>query len=340
MLLSTRVIDCFAQGPGHTRNTVAAVLALGLGLGAVPSEAQDAAKFPEKPVRIIVALTPGGSVDLVARLLAPEMSKHLGQPVVVENRPGGGGTIGVEVAANSPADGYTLIMGSSSSFGIGPNLHKTPYDPLAFEAISFISYAPNVLVVPASLPVKSVDDLVKLAKSKPGALNFASSGVGGSPHLAAELFKRAAGADIEHVPYTGGGQPMPDLLAGRVDMSFSTLIAAQEHIAAGSLRALAVTTPQRVPLLPDVPTMAEAGYPDVEISAWNGLLAPPGTPKPIVDTLSTAVQKAVASPEFAEKLRADGTVPVGGTAEQFDAYVNSEIKRWGELIRAIGLKVE
>jgi tripartite-type tricarboxylate transporter receptor subunit TctC len=321
MLLSTRLIDCFARGSGHTRNTVAAVLALGLGLGAVPSKAQDAAKFPEKPVRIIVALTPGGSVDLVARLLAPEMSKHLGQPIVVENRPGGGGTIGVEVAANSPADGYTLIMGSSSSFGIGPNLHKTPYDPLAFEAISFISYAPNVLVVPASLPVKSVDDLVKLAKSKPGGLNFASSGVGGSPHLAAELFKRAAGVDIEHIPYTGGGQPMPDLLAGRVDMSFSTLIAAQENIAAGSLRAL-------------------AGYPDVEISAWNGLLAPPGTPKPIVDKLSTAVQKAVASTEFAEKLQADGTVPVGGTAEQFDAYVNSEIKRWGELIRAIGLKVE
>jgi tripartite-type tricarboxylate transporter receptor subunit TctC len=308
----------------------------------VPASAQDSGTYPDRPVRIIVPLAPGGSVDLVARITAEALTAAMGKSFIVENLGGGGGTVGTGVASKAKPDGYTLVVGSSSTFGVNPSLMKNlPYDAKKdFEPVSLISFAPNVLVVPKTLPVSTVGEFVALAKSKPGEMSFASSGTGGSPHLAGELFTREAGIDLIHIPYKSSGQSMTDLLGGRVDMSFSTLIATQEQITAGGLKALAVTTSERVESLPDVPTMAEAGFPAVRITAWNGLLAPAGTPDAIVKKLSAAVQSAMRSPEVVEKLKRDGAKPVGSTPEEFKVYIAEEIAKWAQVIKAANITVE
>jgi tripartite-type tricarboxylate transporter receptor subunit TctC len=307
-----------------------------------PASAQDSGTYPDRPVRIIVPLAPGGSVDLVARITAEALTAAMGKSFIVENLGGGGGTVGTGVASKAKPDGYTLVVGSSSTFGVNPSLMKNlPYDAKKdFEPVSLISFAPNVLVVPKTLPVSTVGEFVALAKSKPGEMSFASSGTGGSPHLAGELFTREAGIDLIHIPYKSSGQSMTDLLGGRVDMSFSTLIATQEQITAGGLKALAVTTSERVESLPDVPTMAEAGFPAVRITAWNGLLAPAGTPDAIVKKLSAAVQSAMRSPEVVEKLKRDGAKPVGSTPEEFKVYIAEEIAKWAQVIKAANITVE
>lgn len=319
-----------------------AILAGAAALAATgPGFAQSAA-WPEKAVRIIVPLAPGGSVDLVARIVAEQLSAQFGRQVVIENLAGGGGTIGTGVAAKAGADGYTLVMGSSSTFGVNPSLMKNlPYDAKKdFEPISLVSFAPNLMVVPPSLGVNTLAEFVALAKKKPGELSFASSGTGGSPHLAGELFKREAGIDIIHIPYKGSGQAMSDLLAGRVSMSFATVIATQEQVAAGKLKALAITSKARMDTLPDVPTMAEAGFPGVQITAWNGLLAPAGTPTPIVEKIAAAVQQALRLPAVADRLRKDGAVPVGSTPAEFRTYIADEIERWGRVIREANIVPE
>jgi tripartite-type tricarboxylate transporter receptor subunit TctC len=338
--------DPTRRGQKHSQGTRRAFLASVAGIGllcvAPAAIAQDAAGFPAGPVRIIVPLAPGGSVDLTARLVAETLGGILGQTVVVENLPGGGGTVGATAAAEAPADGYTLVMGSSSSFAVNPSLMSNlPYDPVEdFEPVSLVSYAPNVMVVPPSLGVATVAEFVALAEARPGELNFASSGVGGSPHLAGELFKREAGIEIEHIPYTSSGDSMADLLSGRVDLSFATAIATQEQITAGALVPLAVTTAERVKSLPDVPTMAEAGYPNVQITAWNGLFAPAGTPPEVIATLSEAVQAAMRDPELVARLEADGSTPVGSTSEEAATFLASEIAKWAEVIRVANIVVE
>ncbi len=319
-------------------------LAAALSLAGTPSIglAQDAGTFPDRAVRIIVPLAPGGSVDLTARIVAEGMTELLGQSVIIENLPGGGGSVGAGAAAQAEPDGYTMVMGSSSTFGVNPSLMKDlPYDAVNdFEPVSFVSYAPNVLVVTADLPVSTVEELIALAKEKPGELTFASSGTGGSPHLAGELFKREAGIDILHIPYKGSGQAMADLLAGRVDMSFATAISTREHIESGGLKALAVTTPERVDTLPDVPTMAEVGLPEVQITAWNGLLVPAGTPPEIVEKLSAVVQEVMRMPAIVERLKSEGSTPVGSTAAEFKDHIAHEIAKWAEIIEAANISIE
>jgi tripartite-type tricarboxylate transporter receptor subunit TctC len=312
------------------------------GGAAVPALAQTADTYPTKPIRIIVPLAPGGSVDLTARIVAEGLTRVLGQTVLIENQPGGGGTIGAGNAAKAAPDGYTMVMGSSSTFAVNPSLMKNlPYDAIKdFAPVSFISFAPNVLVVPPSLPVNTVGDLVAMAKAKPGALTFASSGTGGSPHLAGELFKREAAVDVVHVPYKSSGQSLTDLLAGRIDMSFSTVITLQEQIRSGALKALAVTTPERVEALPDVPTMAEAGYPGVLITAWNGLLMPAGTPPAIVARVSNAVQQLKNDPKFVAQFKKDGSIFVGSDSAYFANYIEKEIAKWREIVKAANIQVE
>lgn len=304
--------------------------------------ADTAPTFPEKPIRIIVPLAPGGSVDLTARLLAEALQTEIGQPIVIENLAGGGGTIGATAAAQAEADGYTLLMGSSSSIAVNPSLMKDlPYDPKRdFEAVSLVSYAPNVLVASTGLGFKTVSDVVEAAKANPGKLGFASSGVGGSPHLAGELFQREAGVELLHVPYKGSGQALTDVLGERVELTFATVIATREHIESGALTPLMVTTSERVTALPDVPNAAEAGYPGVIITAWNGLLAPKGTPSQVVEKISAAVQRATKNQTFADRLAAEGSTIVGSNPADFSNFIVEEVDRWAAVIKAANIAAE
>ncbi len=320
--------------PGVPRRWLCAAV---LASAALPARAAEA--WPSRPIRLVAPLAPGGSVDIIARLVASALTPALGQRVVVENRPGASGNVGVQAVATAVPDGYTLVLGSSSTFGANPSLFKSlPYDPIkGFAPISQVSVAPNVLVVTRDLPVSSVADLVTLAKRQPGRLSFASSGYGGSPHLAGELFKASAGIDIAHIPYKGTGSAMADLLTGRVQMSFATVLAVLDQVKAGQLKALAVTGDARVAALPSVPTIVEAGYPEVRITGWNGVLAPAGTPKAVIDELSDAIRTAVRSPDLSAKLQTEGAIPVGSTPPEFAAFIAEEIRRWAAAVHAAGL---
>ena len=298
--------------------------------------------YPDRPIRLVVAQTPGGSTDTVARVMARALTVPLGQQVIVDNRAGGGGNIGAELVAKAAPDGYTLILGTSSTFGVNPSLYPNlPYDAVKdFAPIIFVSVVPNVLVVPPMVPAHSVQELVSLAKAKPGSLNFASSGSGGGPHLAAELFKSQAGIDIVHIPYKGTGPAIADLLSGQVQMSFTTVVSVLPHIKSGKLRALAVTSPRRVQALPDIPTVAEAKYPGVNATSWNGMLAPAKTPAAIIARLNTEANKILSSPQMRENLLNQGAEPMGGTPAEFGAYVKNEVNKWGKVIKAAGIKPE
>jgi tripartite-type tricarboxylate transporter receptor subunit TctC len=269
------------------------------------------------------------------------LSVSLRQQVVVDNRSGGGGNIGAELAAKAPPDGYTMVMGSSSNFGVNPTLYKNlPYDAVRdFAPVTLVSFAPNALYVHPSVPAQNVKELVALAKSRPGTLNFASSGQGGSGHLAGELFKLVTGVNIVHVPYKGTGQALADTVGGQVQMQFGSVIAVLPHVKAGKLRALAVTVPRRVAVLPQVPTMAESGYPAVETTVWNGVLVPVKTPKPIVDRLNAEIVASLKKPEMRERFAAQGAEAVGSTSAEFAAHIRREIDKWGKVVRAAGLTV-
>jgi len=313
---------------------VIALMSMGL------ASAQAAAPYPSKPIRLIVPIAAGGSVDIAARAIAVELSAALGQQVVVDNRPGAGGNIGAELAARSLADGYTLLVGSSSTFGVNPTLYKNlKYDAVKdFSPISLISLAPNVMVVHPSVTAKNVSEFISLAKSRPGRINFASSGTGGSPHLAGELFKMEAGVDIVHIPYKGTGQALSDLIGGQVQLSFGTVLALLPHIQSGKLRPLAVTARKRVSALPDVPTMGESGLPNVVITAWNGVIAPAKTAQPIILMLNREIVRILKKPEVVAQFSAQGAEVAPNSPGEFSLYIKNEIEKWGRVVRAAGLK--
>jgi tripartite-type tricarboxylate transporter receptor subunit TctC len=298
--------------------------------------------YPTKPIRIIVPFAPGGNVDITARLIAPGLQEALGQPVVVENKPGAGGTIGADFVAKSAPDGYTLLMGSNSTFSVAPALYpKNPYNPVKdFAPVISIASAPFVLVTNPAAPMKTTAELVQRAKAQPGKLTMSSAGTGSSNHLVGELFQEISGAKFTHIPYKGSGQALTDLMGGQVDLHFDQITSASSHIQGGKLRALMVTAPQRVPMLPDVPTAGEAGYPSFEATNVTGLIAPAGTPREVVDKLNAATQKVIAQPDVREKFAGIGAVTTGGTPEQFAAYIRDDLSKWARIVKDANVKVD
>jgi tripartite-type tricarboxylate transporter receptor subunit TctC len=297
--------------------------------------AQNAATdFPSRPIRLIVPFAPGGGNDNVARTVGKKVTEFLGQGVVVENRAGAGGTIGAEVVARAKPDGYTLFLGGVGSHAINPNMMKNlPYDPIKdFAPIVLLARAPMVLVAHPKLGLHNVQELIAMAKAEPGKLNYASNGNGSSSHLAAAMFASMAGVDMVHVPYKGLSPALTDLIAGTVPLMFSSVVAILPHVKDGSLVPLGVTSDKRMPLLPNVPTIAEQGVPGYETNSWYGILAPAGTPPEIVAKLNAALNKALADPEIQKSLSLDGAQPVGGTPEEFGAYIKREKERLGDVI--------
>lgn len=309
-------------------------------LGFVVSAAA-AQGYPSRPVRMVVGFAPGGGVDISARLLASKLSEYLGQQFVVENKPGAGTNIAAVEVARSAPDGYTLFM-NSPAVVINMALYaKPPYDlQRDFTGVSVFSKTTNLLVVPAAFEAKTAQELVKIARAKPGSLNYSSAGPGTTQHLAAELFKLRTGTRIVHIPYKGSGPSMSALLAGEVHLSFINPVAVGGHVKAGKLRALAVTDHKRTELMPEVPTMKEAGIEGVEVSLWYGLLAPGATPRAIVEQLSSATARATQDPGIREQLRKQGAEPVGNSAAEFNAYLREEHARWSEVVKVSGAKVE
>jgi tripartite-type tricarboxylate transporter receptor subunit TctC len=319
-----------------TANLFAALLVL---LAAQTASAQSG--YPNRPVKILVGFTPGTAPDLAARILADRFAEVWGTPFVVENVPGAGGNTATDRVAKAAADGYTLLMGGNPSLVISPSLYETlPFDPLKdFAPISQVFIAANVLAVPPELPVKTVAELVALAKAEPGKLSYGHAGVGTSQHLGAELFKYMAHVDIAPVPYRGTTAFMPDLLANRINMSFANIVNVLPLAREGKLRALAITSIKRSALAPDLPTMAESGFPGFEAVPWFGLLAPAGTPKDVLDKLHGETVKALAMPEVRRKFDELGLEPVGNTPAEFTAIIKKETPEWAKVIKHAGIKL-
>jgi tripartite-type tricarboxylate transporter receptor subunit TctC len=299
------------------------------------------AQYPSRPVRFIVPSAVGGGTDIIARAIALKLSESLGAQFVVENRPGAGQMIGIELAAKAPADGYTILM-AASTLAINPIMYKAvPYDPVRdFAPITQAATLPNVVVVHPSLPVKSITELIAYAKAHPGQLNFASAGIGTSPQMSIELLKSMAGIDMVHIPYKGTAPGVVDVLAGQVLVMAPNVLTALPHIKSGKLRALAVTSPKRSAALPDVPTVAEAGLPGYDSTQWYGVLAPAGTQREIVARLHGAIARALRDEEVGRRLAADGAEPVGSSPEEFAAFIKSETEKWAKVARAAGIKAE
>lgn len=330
-----------------TLSCTAALTSLGglLALASAPTLAQPA--WPNKPVKIVVPFAPGGTTDLLARAVAPELSKAFGQQFVVENRAGAGGNLGAEVVAKSPADGYTLLMGTVGTHGINRALYpKLPYDPFKdFAPVTLVAAVPNVMVVNADVAkannINTVRDFVALAKSKPGQLNMASSGNGTSIHLAGELFKSQTGVFMTHIPYRGSGPALMDLAGGQMDVMFDNLPSAMQLIKAGKLKALAVTSAQRSAALPDVPTIEEAaGLKGFEATSWFGLLAPAGTAPDTVSRIQQEVARALSTPTIKEKMLAQGAIPSGNTPAEFAKLIETEHVKWAQVVKASGARVD
>jgi tripartite-type tricarboxylate transporter receptor subunit TctC len=294
-----------------------------------------AQSWPAKPVRFIVPFTPGGGNDTIARLIGQKLTGVLGQQIIIDNRPGAGGTIGAEVAAHSPADGYTMFLAGVATHGINPNLRKKlPYDPVKdFEPVSLIAQAPLLVVVHPSLPVRNVRELIALAKSKPGQLTYASNGAGGSSHMAVELFQMTTGTKMLHIPYKGLSPALTELVSGQVQMMFSSAVAMLPQVKSGRLRVIAMTGAKRSPAIPDVPTVAESGVPGYETGSWYGVVMPAGTPKPIVSRLAKEIAAIAKSPEVNERLVDDAAIPVGNTPEEFGAFIRKELARWAKVVQ-------
>jgi tripartite-type tricarboxylate transporter receptor subunit TctC len=315
------------------------IIALVAALAAVPVWAETA--YPSKPVRFIVPSSAGGGTDIIARALSQKLSEALGQQFVVENRPGAGQMIGIELAAKAPADGHTILM-VASTLAINPIMYKkVSYDPVRdFAPITQAASLPNVLVVHPSLPVKSVAELIALAKREPGRIAYASAGIGTSPQMSVELLKSLAGIDLLHVPYKGTAPGVIDVLAGQVKVMTPNVLTALPYIKSGRLRALAVTSAKRSEALPDVPTMAEAGVPGYESVQWYGVLAPAGTPREIVERLHVEIAKALRAGDVRERLAADGAEPVGSSPDEFAAFIRAEIAKWAKVAKAAGIQPE
>jgi len=316
-----------------------AVSIAGLFAPAAPVFAQ---AWPTKSIRWIVPFPPGGGNDTVARSVGQRLAESLGQPVAIDNRPGAGGTIGADLAARAPADGYTVFLAGVASHGINPALGgKLPYDPVRdFTPVSLLATAPLLLVVHPSLPVKSVKDLIALARVRPGALNYASNGRGSSSHMAAEMFAAMAQVKLEHVPYKGFAPAMQDLLAGRVELMFSSLVAIGPQVSAGKLRPIATTGAARSPVTANVPTVAEGGLSGYETASWYGVVAPAGTPGAIVERLASELGRIVRLPAMREQLLTDGALPVGSTPQAFAAHIKAELARWSKLVRDAKIQVD
>jgi tripartite-type tricarboxylate transporter receptor subunit TctC len=321
------------------RHAVAAALALAV---ALPVAAQQGGAFPVKPVRLIVPYPPGGGSDTIARPLAQKLSESYGQQVIVDNRGGAGVNVGMEMAAKAPPDGYTLAFALTAQLAVNPGLYrKLPYDPAKdYEPISLIASGPYLLVVHPSLPVKSVKDLVALARSRPGQLAYASSGNGSGGHLAAELMKSLAKIDLVHIPYKGGGPALVDVLAGQVQILFAPPASSAQHIQAGKLRSLGVTTAKRSASLPDVPTLAEAGVPGYDSGVWYGVLAPVNTPRDIVMRHHGELVKALNAPDYRKLLVANAIDPIGSSPEELGRFIRSEIAKWAKVIRDAKVQVD
>ncbi len=298
--------------------------------------------YPSKPIRIIVPFVPGGNVDITARTVAPALGDALGQPVVVENRPGAAGMVGAQAMMGSPADGYTLMMGSNSSLAVAPNLYPNwPYDPVkGIAPISNLAITPFVLVVKLGLPAQSLADFVKLAKEKPGQLSMASGGNGSSNHLVGELFQMMTGLKFSHVPYKGTGAALVDLAGGQVDLLFDQASSTVPNVRGGKIRALAVASSSRQSALPDTPTFAEAGLRDFEIDNFTGLVGPAGMPADAVAKVHAVAVRALATPLVKERFESLGVQPVGNTPEQFGAVIREDLARWSKVIKSAGVKVE
>ncbi|NML17155.1 Bug family tripartite tricarboxylate transporter substrate binding protein [Azohydromonas caseinilytica] len=309
-----------------------------LGAGAVAVQAQE---YPSKPVTLIVSFSAGGNNDLRARQLGVPVGQILKQTIVVDNKPGASGNIGHEFVSRAAPDGHTLGIGAMGPLAVNPSLFpKINFNPKDFVPVVLIEKAPLVLVTRADKPFKSFKDVVAAAKAKPGAISIGNAGTGGAHHLSAELMEDAAGLNMLAVPYKGGGPAANALLSGEIDMMFEQTYAALPSIQAGKTRALAVTSDKRLPSLPDVPTMAELGYPQVTVSNWLGIIAPKGTPQPVVQKLNQAFNQALSDPALREKISGPGNVVGGGSPEEFRAFIEAESRRWGALIKAKGIRME
>ena len=298
--------------------------------------------WPTRPIKWIVPFPPGGTTDILARTIGEKLTAALGQPVIIDNKPGAGGGLGADLAAKSPPDGYTVVGGTISTHAINASLYsKLPYDPVKdFAPITLIARVPNMLVINPKIPANNVRELVALMKSKPGTFTFASSGNGTSQHLSGELFKSMTGVEMQHIPYKGSPPALQDVVGGQVSMTFDNITTAWPLAKGGQLRALAVTTARRSPVAPDVPTLAESGLPGYEIGSWQGVFAPAGTPPEIIRRLNAEIVKIIHTPEVRDKLLALGAEPVGDTPEEFAALVRSEVAKWGDVVRKSGARVD
>ena len=308
-------------------------------LSAAPAQAQGA--WPDKPLKLVVPYPAGGNADNTARLLATQLGQRLGQQVVVDNRPGGSGTIGAAAVAKAPADGYTLLL-DATAFTVNPSLFpKLPFDAAKdFAPISLVLQVPLLMVVPANSPFQSVADVAKAARARPGHLTYASAGNGGAQHLAGELFKQGQKVAITHIPYRGGAPALTDLIGGQVDLMFSATTASGPFVKSGKLRALAISSPRRVEGWESVPTVAESGVPGFQVSEWNGLFAPAGTPRPVLERLEAETRAIVASPEMKKRFAELGVQGVGSSAQEFSSFLKAETTKWAEVIRTSGIRMD
>ncbi len=336
----------FSRGKGEIVNSYLRRPALGLLLSAVlllgasgPVFAQD---YPTKPIRLIVPAPAGGGTDILARVVGQGLTARWGQPVVIDNRGGASGMIAAELALKAPADGYTLLMVYSGVLTVNPSMFKNiPYDPIKdFIPVAMVADVPNILIVHPSVEAGSVADLIKLAKAKPGQLNYASSGNGVSNHLSMELFKMMAGVDVVHIPYKGGAPAMQDLMGGQVQLMFNNLVEALPHVESGRLRALAIATAKRSPAAPNLPTIAETGLPGYETSLWYGVVAPTGTPKAIVDKLNEAIRQVKQTPGVKDRLAKMGADPTDYSPADFAALVKQEMEKWGKVVKEANIHAD
>jgi tripartite-type tricarboxylate transporter receptor subunit TctC len=322
----------------HPSSFVSKIAAVCIALSSAIAIAQD---YPVRPIRMVAGTSPGGVTDLLARMAAAGLTPVLGQNVVVDNRPGATGNVAIELVAKSPPDGHTLLMISGGNIVIAPYLYRLPIDPITDLVPVFnMAEAPHLLVVPGSLPVKDLREFIAYAKVNPGKINYASAGSGSTPHLSADRFARVAGLQVVHVPYKGIGPALPDLIAGRVHFMMVTLGSARPHLPTGAIKPLAVSSPRRLQGIPDVPTSAEAGLPDWQMTTWFGVFAPRGTSPKLVNLINGRMQALIDDPKGRQRLADFGCEPVGGTASSFAELVRSDYKLWGQLVKEAGVKLE
>ncbi len=300
-----------------------------------------AQNYPSKAVRIIVPYPPGGTSDILSRLLSPKLNETFGQPVVVDNRPGANGNIGADMVAKSAPDGHTMLLADLGALAISPSVYKLPFDPVRdFAPVTMVTYSPHLLAVHPSVPVKTVKELIALAKSKPGLLNFGISGIGGAPHLAGIAFEAQTGVKWTYIPYKGGSDAIIGLASGQADAIFNGMLATYPHVKSGKLKLIAVSSAKRVASIPDVPTVAEAGLKDFETGSWQGVVAAAGTPKEVVGRLNTEIVRILSTPEMKENLARQGAEVYTMTPEQLGNWLKSEIEKWAKVVKAANLKLE